>query len=134
MFFGRRFFIMSTELPNGVTRMKSHKLKVTTSLPETGFLRLPQIIGQRAVTEDEAEQNRRDAEVAKESGQEPNKKPKRARESIPPIIPISKSQWWAGVKAGKFPTPVKLGLRITAWRASDIQAIVEQLNGNGGES
>lgn len=30
------------------------------------------------------------------------------------IIPVSKSTWWAGVKSGRFPKPVKtLGGRIT---------------------
>ncbi|MGZ4987353.1 MAG: helix-turn-helix transcriptional regulator [Limisphaerales bacterium] len=41
-------------------------------------------------------------------------------------IPVSKSTWWAGVKSGRYPKPVKLGLRITAWRVEDI---VELLNG-----
>ncbi len=30
------------------------------------------------------------------------------------FIPVSKSTWWAGVKTGRFPKPVKLGERITA--------------------
>jgi prophage regulatory protein len=42
-------------------------------------------------------------------------------------IPVSRSTWWAGVKVGRFPAPVKLGPRITAWRDSDI----EQLIGKG---
>jgi prophage regulatory protein len=29
-------------------------------------------------------------------------------------IPVSKSTWWAEVKAGRYPQPVKLGPRITA--------------------
>jgi len=33
--------------------------------------------------------------------------------------PVSKSTWWAGVKSGRFPKPVKLGPRITAWRAEE---------------
>jgi prophage regulatory protein len=41
-------------------------------------------------------------------------------------IPVSKSSWWAGVKAGIYPRPIKLGLRITAWRKSDIQALVKR--------
>jgi len=40
-------------------------------------------------------------------------------------IPISKSTWWAGVKDGRFPRPVKLGPRITVWRAEDIRALIE---------
>jgi predicted DNA-binding transcriptional regulator AlpA len=41
-------------------------------------------------------------------------------------IPVSKSTWWAGVKAGRYPQPVKLGPRITAWRVEDIRALVEK--------
>jgi len=40
------------------------------------------------------------------------------------LIPVSRSTWWAGVKSGRFPQPVKLGPRITAWRSEDIQALV----------
>lgn len=36
------------------------------------------------------------------------------------IIPISRSAWWKGVKSGRFPKPVKLGPRTTAWRKSEI--------------
>lgn len=65
-------------------------------LPETGFLRLSQIIG----------------------------KPK-AEPPIPPIIPVSKSTWWEGVKSGRYPQPVRtLGRRITAWRVEDIRALI----------
>jgi prophage regulatory protein len=41
-------------------------------------------------------------------------------------IPVSKSTWWAGVKSGRFPKPVKLGDRITVWRAEDIRKLFEQ--------
>jgi len=41
-------------------------------------------------------------------------------------IPVSKSTWWAGIKAGRFPKPVKLGPRITAWRVEDIRALIEK--------
>jgi prophage regulatory protein len=40
------------------------------------------------------------------------------------ILPIGRSTWWAGVKSGKFPQPIKLGERTTAWKESDIQQIV----------
>ena len=35
-------------------------------------------------------------------------------------LPISKSTWWAGVKSGRYPKPVKLGPGITAWRAGTL--------------
>ncbi len=41
-------------------------------------------------------------------------------------IPVSKSTWWAGVKTGRFPKPVKLGPRITAWRVEDIWTLIAQ--------
>ncbi len=66
-------------------------------LPETGFLRLRQIIGN----------------------------PK-ANPPVPPVIPVSKSTWWEGVKSGRYPQPVRtLGLRITAWRVEDIRSLIE---------
>jgi prophage regulatory protein len=69
-------------------------------LPETGYLRLPQIVGKPATNDAPA---------------------------IPALIPVSKSTWWAGVRAGRFPKPVKLGERITAWRVEDIRALIEQV-------
>lgn len=56
-------------------------------LPETGFLRLPEILK---------------------------------------YIPVGKSTWWAGVKSGRYPKPVKLGPNITAWRAEDIRKLIAQ--------
>jgi prophage regulatory protein len=41
------------------------------------------------------------------------------------FVPVSRSNWWAGVKEGKYPQPVKLSERVTCWRASDIRALVE---------
>lgn len=69
-------------------------------LPESGFLRQRQILGD----------------------------PK-ANPPIAPIIPISPSSWWAGIRAGRYPQPVRLGPRTTAWRASDIRALLKQLGG-----
>ena len=67
-------------------------------LPETGFLRVRQIIG--------------DAN---------------ADPPIPPIIPVCRTTWWAGVKDGRFPKPVKLGPRTTAWRVEDVRALLSKL-------
>lgn len=78
--------------------MPEREIKMIHQLPETGYVRLPQIIG------------------------DPKADP-----PIPAIIPVSKSTWWAGVKSGRFPKPVKtLGPRITAWRVSDIRDLIEQ--------
>ena len=40
-------------------------------------------------------------------------------------IPVSKSTWWAGVKDGRFPKPMKLGARVTVWRVEDINDLIE---------
>ena len=58
-------------------------------LPETGFLRLPQVLT---------------------------------------IFPISRSAFWAGVKSGKYPQPVKLSERCTAWKVEDIQSLIASYN------
>jgi prophage regulatory protein len=62
-------------------------------LPETGFLRIWQIVGNK-------------------------------RTNIPALIPISRTSFLNGVKSGKYPKPVKLGERTTAWRVEDIRALI----------
>lgn len=39
-------------------------------------------------------------------------------------IPLRKSAWWEGVKKGIFPQPVKFGPRTTAWKAEDIENLI----------
>jgi hypothetical protein len=68
------------------------------TLPETGFLRLSQIVGDR-----------------------------NANPPQPGLIPIGTSSWWDGVKTGRYPPAVKLGPRITAWRVEDIRALIKRL-------
>lgn len=41
------------------------------------------------------------------------------------LYPVRKSTWWAGVRSGRYPKPVKLGARATAWRAEDIRGLIE---------
>lgn len=43
----------------------------------------------------------------------------------PPLIPVSRATWWAGVASGRFPKPIKLGPRLPVWRLSDILALIE---------
>lgn len=43
------------------------------------------------------------------------------------VIPVGKTCWWAGVKSGRFPKPVKLSERCTAWKAEDIHALMKQI-------
>jgi len=50
----------------------------------------------------------------------------RLKQIIPGIIPISKSSWWAGVKSGRYPKPVKLSSRTTVWLKSEIRKLIER--------
>lgn len=43
------------------------------------------------------------------------------------VIPVSKTQFWEGIKTGKYPSPIKLGPRTTAWRVEDIRGLIERL-------
>lgn len=43
------------------------------------------------------------------------------------LVPISKSAWWEGCKAGRFPKPVKLGPRTTVWRAEEIMDFIDRI-------
>jgi len=71
-----------------------------TKLPDIGFLRLRQIIGD-----------------------------KEAEPLISPVIPVGKSTWWQGVASGRYPKPVKLSSRVTAWRVEDIKKLIDSLAG-----
>ena len=48
--------------------------------------------------------------------------------SVLRVFPVSKSTWWAGVKIGKFPKPIKLTERTTAWKAEDIRELIKTRN------
>lgn len=39
-----------------------------------------------------------------------------------PVIPASPASIWRWVKAGRFPSPVKIGPNTTAWRVGDLRA------------
>lgn len=66
--------------------------------------------------------------VAFTSTGEPMKLALRLNDIVSPngILPISKSAWWAGVKSGIYPAPIKLGPSITAWRLEDIERLLEE--------
>jgi predicted DNA-binding transcriptional regulator AlpA len=81
---------------DGQPRPKESNM-AANALPETGFLRLPQIVG------------------------DPKADP-----PVPALIPVSKSTWWLGVKTGRFPHPVKLGPKTTVWRVEEIRELIAQ--------
>jgi prophage regulatory protein len=43
------------------------------------------------------------------------------------ILPISKSTWWKGIQEGRFPKPVKLTERTSAWLLDDIEVLCDKL-------
>ena len=49
------------------------------------------------------------------------------------LIPVSKSAWWQGCRDGRFPKPVKLGPKTTAWRVADIVALIERIGSSSNE-
>lgn len=71
---------------------------IRQQLPETGFLRLKQIVG------------------------DPKAEP-----PIPAILPISRTSFLNGVKSGKYPKSIKLGERTTAWRVEDIRELINSV-------
>ena len=40
------------------------------------------------------------------------------------VFPVSRSEWFAGVKAGRYPAPVKLSKKLRAYRPRDIRALI----------
>ena len=44
------------------------------------------------------------------------------------LIPLSKTTFWQYVNKGKFPKPIKLGVRASAWRAEDVSRLIEELS------
>lgn len=75
------------------------------TLPDTGFLRLVQILGDKA------------------------SRKKTITESHPALIPVCASTWWKGVKSGRYPQPVKLSPGVTVWRVEDIRALIGSSQG-----
>jgi len=64
-----------------------------------------------------------------------NELPKTGFVRLPQVlscIPVSRSTWWAGVKSGKYPQPIKLGENTTAWKAEDIHTLITNLAKQGG--
>lgn len=111
------------------------------TFPQTGYVRLPQLIGRREVTPEEASENKARARAVTEAhpGSKPNATDKDRRDlarqlakigprtpqsAVVGVLPFSKSLLWMMVKGGRFPAPVKFG-KITAWRVEDVRTFIE---------
>ncbi|MGV8059792.1 MAG: helix-turn-helix transcriptional regulator [Smithellaceae bacterium] len=86
-------------------------------MPTKRYLRLCQIIGTLA-----ASQKKRSANNVDRKTEEP---------LYQPIIPVSRSTWWAGVRSGRYPAPVKLSSRCSAWAEEAIDKLAETLGAEG---
>lgn len=75
-----------------------NQFRIVVTIPETGYLRLKQIVGDPKATP-----------------------------PIPAIVPVGKSTWWKWVQEGKAPAAVKLGPHVTAWRVDDIRDFLNSL-------
>lgn len=49
------------------------------------------------------------------------------KRGIPAIIPVSRSTWYQGIAAGRYPKPVKLSAKTSAWDARVIEELAERL-------
>ena len=45
------------------------------------------------------------------------------------VFPVGESTWWAGIKSGRFPKPVHIGVKSRAWRVADIRALIAAPSG-----
>ena len=43
-------------------------------------------------------------------------------------FPVSRTSWYDGIDLGLYPAPLRLGKRTVAWRASDIDRVIRNLN------
>lgn len=68
-------------------------------LPEAGYVRLAQILGN----------------------------PK-ADPPVPPILPICKSSWYAGIKSGIYPAPILISPRTAVYPVEAIRRLIEIQN------
>ncbi len=70
------------------------------AFPQTGFVRLTQIIGD-----------------------------KRKNPSTPGVIPVCASTFWAKIKNGEWDlTPVKLSANVTGFRVEQVRELIESLS------
>ena len=46
------------------------------------------------------------------------------------IYPVSESEWWKGVKEGRYPQPIRISPKVSVWRLSDIKTLLAQVIGD----
>jgi len=73
-------------------------MQMNSAMPETGFLRLTDIVGRKAT---------------------------RTKPAIRGIYPVSRSTWLAGVRDGRYPQSFRISDGCTAWRVEDVRKLIE---------
>lgn len=46
-------------------------------------------------------------------------------------IPVSRSTWWAKVRTGEYPKPIKISARITCWPEDSVQRLIDSFIDSG---
>ncbi len=72
---------------------------IAMGLPAEGFVRIWDILGRKAT---------------------------KGRPAVVGIVPVSRATWYAGVKSGRFPKPLKHG-GTAMWRVDEIRALIARL-------
>ena len=47
------------------------------------------------------------------------------------VLPVSRTEWYAGIKAGRYPPPIILGSRLSVWKVQDIRALIAAIGSKG---
>lgn len=55
-------------------------------------------------------------------------------ETVLTVVPVGKSTWWNGIKDGRHPVGVKLGLHTTARNVNAIRALLERTAPDAGSA
>ena len=53
-----------------------------------------------------------------------------SKKGIAPFFPVSRSQWFLGIRQGLYPRGIKVSDRVTVWRAQDIRKLVDEISTN----
>jgi len=51
--------------------------------------------------------------------------------SVLELIPVSRSTWYKWIQLGIAPKPTHISLRISAWKAEDIEDLLDEMNKPG---
>jgi predicted DNA-binding transcriptional regulator AlpA len=44
------------------------------------------------------------------------------------VFPVGETTWWNGIKAGKYPRPIRISSRVNAWKVGSIRKLLAAAN------